>query len=254
MKLVSLVAAALACAAGTALADPIIIYPAPAPRCALGVAIELRPSGTWIGTDGGARCFVPRVRGVLDPRALATELDAAIGPCTAAIELAAIGGTSYADIVAAMDLAVARTSDLGFGATAITFPTTAAASHCRAPVPPAASGEPARPQPRPRGIALTSPKAPPALADHTPVVFATATAVELGTGGARTSIAPLADVARGAPSAPIAALDQALPHVAHGIAILQADRATDAVVIVRVATTLRAAGYDALLFAVKNTP
>src|SRR5262245_59520291 len=139
----------------------------PNPYCKAGltetISVEVVPDGAWIGDDViGARCFVARKRGALDTDALRAEL-ARIRTtgCMPGIELAGAAGTTYQDLVAAMDAAVlAKLTDPSIAPAAelsVSFDDTAAAR----------KGAPARCEATRTKPAAPATKAPPAATTAT---------------------------------------------------------------------------------------
>jgi biopolymer transport protein ExbD len=247
------------------------------------LAAQVTPQGVWLGLGPRIRCFIARKDGALDAGALETELRRLRGDDRSAIEISAIRGVPYQDLVGVMDISikvglidagVAPAKDLG-----TTFDHRAAARRsapARCAAPPAPRPVPAAPPaPAPKEPALqqlTRPPSPDELErrrqiferpitlpppskpdlSKVPVVIVTKTEITV----AGRALAAVPDVARG--SGVIQPLLDALDEAARGgnasdgPVIVQADGEVDAVVILRIAVTATRAGYDNVLFAVKN--
>lgn len=235
--------------------------PAPAHDCGF-VAIYVDKAGTWLATgrDDKARCFAPRKAGALDNAWLEAQLSKAkaheCGPSSA--EIAAANDVVYQDVITTMDVAV----KVGFVDTGLSTPAElsvplasanpkGAASECPATLipPEAAAAQPSRPSSSPTPSPTPSPGSGPATLANAPVLVISKDALVLKVGDTSTEIATVAD-ARTATK--LDALTKALPPTTKGLLILQADESTPSSVITTVVTTAKAAGYDNLLFAVKN--
>jgi len=252
--------------------------PAPAPKppptpCSISVFVDA--TNAWIGTTAGT-CRVARAELGDELRSLKQSFPKA---CSPPLELASDTGV-YQDLISAMDVAVKEGFiDVGLSsrdALSIALPSKDPASHCTAPQnavdPPPLP--PAEPSPTPKigsdgtiEITLPPPEAGAKQAlQVAPVLVVTKTemlyqnepitidqlaprlAVEtkktLATLGPRQQKA-CADAKRGLRPAP----GNICPI---GLLILQADAATPITTINRIVTTSKEAGYDNLLFAVKN--
>jgi len=225
------------------------------------VAIEVVANGAWIGASDGARCFVARRDGALDAAALDAELKtlrgAPGGSCTTSIEIAGATGTSYQDVITAMDHAIkvgfVDTGVLDPAALSVSFDDSAARqkhapAHCVGSASAAAVSTSTRlASASPAGAAPTNPDLAKA-----PVIVITRTSVEL----AGKDVGTAAKLAAG--KGPIDALVKALKALTPaegagaGILILQADASTSMALINRVIESGKAAGFANALFAVKN--
>ncbi len=224
------------------------------------VAIYIDKAGTWLATgrDEKARCFAPRKNGALDTEWLEAALRKAkaheCAPSSA--EIAAANDVPYRDVITAMDFAV----KVGFMDTGLSSPAElsvplasaspkGAASEC----PPTLIEPDATAAAAAGSATAPSPPSPPASGPdklkNAPVLVITKDMLTLDAGGTSTEIAKLAD-ARSA--AKLDALTKALPPTHDGMLILQADESTPSNVINAVITTAKSAGYDNVLFAVKN--
>jgi biopolymer transport protein ExbD len=231
-------------------------------RCTPKVAsVALVKRGVWIGIVKGDRCFVPRRNGALDLAALDAALDAAHdAACTTALEIAAAPGLTYQDLALGMDHGIqAGFSDVGLTdpkGLSIAFSDhrtdeKKAAAHCAAPTAKAAPVEkPPAPEP-----ALPAPAKPQGSKDEfadVPVIVIMPTGLTL----AGQSLATMKELvtAKGPLPKLVAAL-RALPKsspATEGLAIVQADEHTDVLAITRAVQSAKDAGFDKLLFAVKN--
>ncbi len=230
--------------------DSIAIHPSPAtaaPGCFREYQIYVVPGGVWIATAADQRCYAPRRAGEID----AAWLDAEIGTyrsdtCSLTASIAAAPNVAYRDTINVMDIAIkhgpdaglADASDLVYGP--LPDDPHGANSHCAAPKD---QQQPAR-APDPTPLLPTNDAG---LRDA-PVVIVTKTELQFD----HRSLATTAALRKG--SGAIAELASALPPRApsHGVLILQADELTDASVIGRIVVTAKAAGFDDVLFAVKN--
>jgi biopolymer transport protein ExbD len=250
----------------------------------LSLLVDL--DGIWLARTSSTRCFAPRRTGSLDLDWLRTELMSLRDPDSSAIEIAGKSAVPYQEIITVMDIAVQRglidaglSEPDGLGVSFAGIDRAKALRHCdpsAKPTPKAGSDvAPAtahgtsgmtdrRPETGSDAPAKTGngasvnaasdpldpPPARPKLAEG-PVVQITRTEIAVVKGNDRTTVAPLAAVATG--SGPITRLERALPaNSTNGMAILQADQQTDMRVISRVVETLKHAGYDNVLFAVKS--
>jgi biopolymer transport protein ExbD len=234
------------------LTKPITIEPRerdarPADNCG-SVALYLGDKGIWLatGTDEKARCYAPHKAGALDHQWLEAQLGATkTADCAPAVELAAAATRSYQDVVEAMDTAVK-----------VGLPNVGLSSIDELPVPLATADTKGAAKKCPAGAiagkaaAADAPKPPPGDARDTlssaPVIVITRDDIMLGA----ESIAKVADAKSG--TGELAPLRKALPVPKTRLVILQADQSTPAGVIDRVVKTAKAAGYDNLMFAVKN--
>jgi biopolymer transport protein ExbD len=161
-------------------------------------------------------------QGALNQAWLETELRAAKSDDRSDMEVHAHRGVLYRDAIAAMDIAVkVGLMDVGL------------ADDADVDEKNAASPPPPLPQLGPNALV----DAPVVIITHDEVMFQ------------GKNVATVSDVAAGAPV--IAALTAVLPKKP-SLAILQADQGTDMIVINRVVTTLKHAGFDNVMFAVKN--
>ncbi len=216
------------------------------------VAIYLDGDGTWLATgrDAKSRCYAPNKAGTPDSDWLETQLRRAqANPCgPSASELAGADDVPYQQVITAMDVSVkAGFVDTGLSSpTALSVPLAAAdpkgaASECPATLlPPKPVTAPVRTAPRASGTDAL--KAAPAL-------IVTKTELTLTVKDTRTVIATLADATA---ATTLASLTKALPSSTDGLLILQADESTPTKIIYLVVETAKAAGYDNVLFAVKN--
>jgi len=245
------------------------------------VAIHLVAKGAWLGTSGGARCFVPDIAaGAVDATALDVEL-ATLAPCTKTLELAAGAGVSYQDMVTVMDRAAfAGMRDVGVSSIkdlVVAFDDSAAArkkapAHCTPTPPPAASAtpataakpaKPAAPFKPPSKVfidalgkpdAKGSADAAPSDLAGVPVIVVSKTEISVGDQKLGT-IKKLAAGKGGGPIAPLVKALTTLPSsdaVNAGIVVVQAEAATDGAVIGRVIESTKDAGFDNLMFAIKT--
>ncbi len=221
-------------------AEPIqLLAPsAPGAPCELDpVAITVVAEGAWIGAKGSVPCLRRRVNG--DRSAIVSELrrlaQHAAG-CNVPIELSAAGTVSYQELTTVMDLAVLS----GLSDVRLASPDHAVIAK-----------RPAGDCPLPGGRRDATPSTQVARGSASlasaPVVIVTTDAVLLG----GKTIAPLTDVSVGGPT--LTALERALPaHPSDGTIVVQADKSIDSVVVLRIVETLQHAGYDNVLFAVKQ--
>ncbi|HEY5945718.1 MAG TPA: hypothetical protein VIV40_09515, partial [Kofleriaceae bacterium] len=218
-------------------------------------------TGTWLATgrDDKSRCFAPRKGNALDSAWLEAQLRKvkAIECSPSAAELASNDDVPYREVIETMDTAV-KTGfiDVGLASPAdLTVPLATATpkgalTECPASV---IAIEAKAPAGQPAAAADQPPPAhsgPDTLA-KAPVLIVTRDKIELHLGDATTAIATLAE-ARTQPGK-LDKLTKALPaSKGGGMLILQADESTPTTVINRVITTAKAAGYDNIMFAVKN--
>jgi biopolymer transport protein ExbD len=223
------------------------------------VAIYIDKRGTWLATGRDAKswCFAPRKSGTLDSDWLEAQLRRAKDhPCgPSSTELAAADDVSYQEVVLAMDVAIkAGWMDTGVSSpTALAVPLATAnpkgaASECPATL---IAVEPSAAPP----AAAPPPAAPPGQASSpnklasAPVLIVTKDKLTLKVKDTSTDIATLAEAQA---AAKLDALIKALPPTRDGLLILQADESTPTKVINRVVESAKVAGYDNILFAVKN--
>jgi len=164
-----------------------------------------------------------RLDGAFEPAWLEAQLKAIKQPDCSALTLKTGDGVRYQTAIDAMDAAV----KVGFVDTGLD-----------------GSIDPSPPLP-PRAAAAPAKDSPTGLA-QAPVVVITKTDVTVG----GTPVATVAALASG--NARIEPLVAALADKPGNLVILQADASTDGHVINRIVGTLRAAGFDNVLFAVKN--
>jgi biopolymer transport protein ExbD len=219
------------------------------------VAIYISKQGTWLATgrDAKSRCFAPRNGIALDNDWLEAQLrKAKEHPCSpSSAEIAAADDVSYGDVTSAMDYAIKA----GFMNTGVASPESlsvplagaspkGAASECPATLiavePDAKPSAPSQPSP-----SQPAPSGPDKLA-AAPVLVVTKDELTLKDN----VIATVADVMK--TTGKLDALIKALPPTRDGLLILQADQSTPTKVINRVVESAKAAGYDNLMFAVKN--
>ena len=219
------------------------------------IAMYIGEQGIWVGAPPDVRCFGIRTAGKLDAVWLERELRqvrAATGRCNPSFELAASPNVAYQDVILAMDVAlktgfvdVGLSDPAGLG---VAFASSPPASSTRCP-----QLEDLEPSTAPAAASLPRPTAPRAGLAEAPVIIVTRTEISivLSPQTTRVLVMTVADAARGAGL--IAQLTEAFDKTpAKGLAILQADQRTDAHVINRIVLTSKAAGFDNLLFAVKN--
>lgn len=224
--------------------DSIAIKPGGArvPSCE-PVALAVRADGLRIATRADGRCFRARADGRLDLAWLEAELKAALGlDCAPSLEIGTTADVKYQEVISVMDVAMkAGIVDLAVASMAelsvkLDGDPTQDAAHCPAMV---VSKEPAQASP-------PGPSSRSALA-NAPVVVVTRDEVLV----AGEHVASIAELAQG--EGTIAALVAALPTApANRSIILQADERTDMKVVVRTIETLKGAGYDNVMFAVKT--
>jgi biopolymer transport protein ExbD len=221
---------------------------ADAPKCPVAAG-RIVAHGEWLAITGGARCFAPNKDGKPDPDVLGAGLQALAAAlptdCTRSIQLAADSDTSYQNVVTTMDLAIKA----GLADVQLTDPSGLSvkiddsdalerkARHCAAPAAPAA----------PAPVTTTSPNKD-AMKDA-PVLVITPTDVSVD----GTSVGAVKTLAKG--KGVIPALTKALAAHKGGdkhTVIVQADVSSSVALINRVIATTKQAGYDNVLFAVKN--
>lgn len=224
------------------LRDQLAAAPRPAPPAANcgAVSIAVVPAGIWLGINDTTRCFGKRRGTALDTDWLEAELRPLTKrDCRPAVELAGEASASYQELITVMDVAVkVGLVDIGLSSeTPVAFakldPATATV-HCAAGAPKVANEV---------GPAVAAAGSN-ALASA-PVVVITKTQITVQ----GKDVISTADAAK---QPDLEALVHALPHAPGGLIILQADQTTSAVVIDHVVKTLKRAGYDNVLFAVKN--
>jgi biopolymer transport protein ExbD len=237
------------------LASKIEIKPGDRPGGCNGgvVAIYVTSEGTWIATgkDAASRCYAERKGGQLDLSWLEAELKQFVGlPCLPTIELASEDEVLYKDVIHTMDVAVkVGLSEVGLSTVEeLSAPMNDATAdkstqaHCPATTIALESGS-AAPLRKPAPVLTGS--GSDALA-KAPVVIITRD--EITVGGSR--VASVKESTKG--TGAFDELAKALPPARDGLLILQADESTPSVVIDRVVTTSKAAGFDNILFAVKK--
>lgn len=227
--------------------------PAPADACGF-VAIYVSEAGTWLATgrEPAARCFAPRQGGALDRDWLEAQLvRAKRQPCNpSSAELAGAATVAYKDLVAAMDVAV-KTGFMDVGLSSVgdlavplaTADPKGAAKECPASLIPVEASAVAETKPRPPATSGTD------RLKNALVVIVTKRELTLKIGDVAKEIATIADAEN---TGQLDALTAALPRTTDGMIILQADESTSAKVINLVIAAAKAAGYDNVLFAVKN--
>jgi biopolymer transport protein ExbD len=267
-------------------ARPIVVAPrAAAAPCVSPdvneVAVQVGRRGVWIGNEGGTRCFVAR-HGAIDGAAIQTEVgylrDVFQPDCEGSGSVTAAPGIAYQDVVSAMDgLKAAGIAKIALGDAAtrsIHFPAgeaaeKAAPAHCRAAAAAAPPPAPAHPRagapagasrPMTPTIPLPSRPAPaaPDLADA-PIAIITRTEVDVVIGGVHHRGGTVAELTAWKPAAR-KRLARALaaapsPPSSHGgdrTIVIEADKDADYGVLNHVIETAKDAGFDNLLFAVKN--
>ena len=232
---------------------------ADAPKCPTAAA-RVVAHGEWLAISGGAKCFAPDKDGKPDPDVLGAGLSALAAAiptdCGRAIEIAGDSDVSYQNLIATMDLAIkAGLPDVGLtdaSGLSIKIDDSAAleksARRCAPPPKPAPAPAPAPASPPSPGAVPPAPPAPSVRAD-VPIVILSTTTLTLD--GA--TLGDVATLAKG--KGVIPALVKALrahktsdPHTM----ILQADQASNTAVVNRVVASGKQAGYDNVLFAVRN--
>jgi hypothetical protein len=235
--------------------------PHPKPRCDAkrdGVlSIEVRGDGVWVGSTRGERRFVARCQGEIDGAGVAASLEAVARDAFAGrtdVEVAAVGGLSYQDLITAMDFAIkAGFPDVGLtepDSLTVRFPlqprdADRVAAWCGQPAPlradsspsPCTSGDSSKPQLTHDDLA------------RTPIVVITQTEITIA-GGRITTPEMLASGDRRAAEALAKAMQAAAP-VQSGFVIVQGDAGTDTAIINAVVRAAKDAGCSPL-FAVKN--
>ncbi len=219
----------------------------PVATCVRDFQIYIDTGGVWIATAADQHCYAPRRAGAIDT----TWLDAEIATfesatCGAEADVASAPGVVYQDTIHAMDIAIKHGMDSGLddpgSLTYGPLPTDpqGARSHCAPP----------KDQPMTARAPAPTPSLPTTDAGlrQAPVVIVTKTELQFE----HHALATTAALRKG--SGAIAELTAALPpgRKSQGVLILQADELTDAIVINRIVLTAKAAGFDNLLFAVKN--
>jgi biopolymer transport protein ExbD len=213
------------------------------------VVLAVRSDGLRLATRADGRCFRARAAGQLDLAWLEAELTTALAhDCAVTIEIGATPDTKYQEVVSVMDVAMKAGIGGAIGMTSMADLSvkldgdpTKDAAHCPAMV---MSKAPAEPAPAAAAPPVTSTGS--ALA-KAPVVIVSRDEVTVG----GKHVASVAELAAG--DGTIAALVAAVPATpADRTVILQADQSSDMKVITRIIDTLKGAGYDNVLFAVKN--
>ncbi|MEO8703003.1 MAG: hypothetical protein ABI867_23355 [Kofleriaceae bacterium] len=210
------------------------------------IAVKLEVDGIWVGAPPNIRCYGPKQQGVYPFAWLDDQLhmfkDAIDRDCTPSFQVAADSSTPYQEMVHVMDLAIRRGFlDIGFADSAgleVKFDRVdlVTAKTCSAPTR-------VSPGPRPRTVHLPPDKH---ALKAAPVIAVSKTAIFLD----GTQIVDLATL----PS------DYGIPTLTKALGtpkgstmvILQADASTSAILINRIVTACKAAGFDDLLFATSS--
>jgi biopolymer transport protein ExbD len=221
------------------------ITPSQVPSCAPAV-LAVRADGLRLATRADGRCFRPRAAGQLDLAWLEAELKTSLASdCAPSMEIGAAADVKYQEVVSVMDVAMkVGIVDVGMASMSalpvkLDADSTKDAAHCPAMV---VADAPAAPVSAAAAPPVTSTGS--ALA-KAPVVVVTRDGIFVA--GKR--VVWLVDLAR--TKGTIAALVAALPTSDHSV-ILQAEESSDMNIIVRVLETLKGAGYDNVMFVVKN--
>lgn len=231
--------------------------------CAGFVSIYVDLKGIWLATgrDPKSRCFAPRKQaappgiGKLDADWLEAELrKVKASKCSpSSAELAAATDVPYSDVIALMDTSIkAGVVDVGLSDPAsLSVPLASAdpksaASECPASI----IHFDAKDHEAAAGTGVPPPGHSTDALKNAPVLIITKDKLSLSIAGTPTELGTVADAKAGTGN--FAPLTKALPAAKHAMLILQADESTSATVINRVIATAKAAGYDNILFAVKN--
>ncbi|HUJ57118.1 MAG TPA: hypothetical protein VLX92_01435 [Kofleriaceae bacterium] len=220
--------------------------------------IELDKAGVWLATSTSAWCFAAMTPDGYDYEWLEHQVREAQGDpdCVYMVEVAADPGVSYQDIIHAMDTAIrAGRPDIG-----LTDPSglenqtprdrKTAAATCAKPEPVANGSAGSAVWNAGSGSIDSLPASGSQALAKVPVVVITKTELEVRGEGLAPKTIPIATLP---PGSTIAALASALPvKPASNMIILQADKDTDAGLISRTVSTLKQAGYDNVLFAVRD--
>lgn len=260
-----------------------IAKPTPEPASACDtLVISLDATGTWIGAPPETRCFASHADGAPDIDWIERELAAlhrtihAAG-CQPGIELAAAAPIRYQHMIHAMDTAV----KVGFPDVGLSDPESLAMKFSATAQPPARCGAPklaaGAKKPPSRGTAMdleegrvdpdhkpgtigpngeiTATREQIGLDDRknmlasAPVIVVTRTEISVA-GKASITVAEAAALT--GHSIPALATTLGKPKDKYATAILQADESITMKVINLVVNTAKSAGYDNILFAVKN--
>lgn len=240
------------------------------------IVVALTPDGVWL--DGGQkmRCFIARKRGVIDPGVLEVQLRRLRVEGSSEVAISALRrGVTYRELVEVMDVSIkiglispqlSTIEDLG-----VTFDDTAkgrAAAPAQCPSRTTAPPKPSPPAEPPlrhltrppseteiSSIEILRAQTPLALPakqalTNAPVVVITKSEIVFK----GQTITLVADIAggKGVIEPLLTVLDTARSDPADARLIVQADEALDAMVIHRVCATATAAGFNDVLFAVKN--
>ncbi|HTJ42699.1 MAG TPA: hypothetical protein VL463_11425 [Kofleriaceae bacterium] len=253
-------AALLLCASVARADDTIKIQPNAEARCTdapeVKIAIEVVSRGAWLGSSTGARCFVAKGNDTALDAELGNVMASMTPDCSRSVELGAVAGVSYQDVVTVMDAAVkAGFVNIGISdpkSLSIQFTDTVAKekanAHCTVkPVSTPSAGTKPAASTATKGIpSAPAPATKPDLA-KAPVVIITTAEVTLD----GKSLGTVKSLAKG--KGTIAPLVTALKAITDkGPLVLQADKTTDAAVINRVILSGKAAGFDNVLFAIKT--
>lgn len=214
------------------------------------VAIQIDTGGAWLGAPPDVRCFAPRAGTDLDVGWLDAELKrlrAAIDStrCPSRVELAVTADATYKEAIAAMDAATRA----GFTAVSLVAPGALAMSFAGPPPTATTCGD---------TVDVGTPTgatAPGAVSASTRTHVSATTPIIVVTGDAitanRKQVATLAEASQS--EGPIPALANAIGTAGGDrTIILQADAATSARVMNRVVETAGRAGFDEVIFAVKQ--
>jgi biopolymer transport protein ExbD len=223
-------------------------------RCGGFVSIYIDEDGTWLATgrDSVSWCFTPRKDKELDHVWLEAQLRGLTTlKCPAgSVELAAHRHVPYRDVIATMDVSIkAGLMDVGLSSPEeLAVPLAKADSKnarrsCPASVIPP---DPAPTPPAPRDPQTSGTD----RLKNAPVVIVTKLELTLEVGDKTTPLGFVDDVRK--VTGKLDALVKALPPARDGMLILQADESTPADVINLVIISAKTAGYNNLLFAVKN--
>ncbi|HEU0031965.1 MAG TPA: hypothetical protein VFQ53_15135 [Kofleriaceae bacterium] len=215
----------------------------PDPDACEDLVLRLDRDGTWLRAGTTTRCFARYADGHVDRDWLARQLETARNACHPSISVVASDGIAYQALIDAMDVIVAiGYPDVGLAARddARIFDGAKRSKDCAAPHKQTAL-------PAPRTIPASG-GGPDAL-QSAPVVIVTRDELMFSTGGDRRTLAKLSELGTGT----LDALAAAFPKdPKHRLWILQADVATPATLVHRIVETAKTAGYDSVLFAVKN--
>ena len=233
-----------------------------APKCDGGtVIVHINEDGVWVvtGMDPKSRCFGKRAGTDLDTKWLETELaQFKTLDCKPSVDVSAEASVRYQDVISAMDVSVkVGLIEVGLASPEdmpVSFKPSEQekyAQHCPATViasadmKGSAAGAPSATGHR---TLVPAPGAPPADVKSAPVVIVTKQ--EISVAGKMTD--EVKDAASGSGELKGLALALVKPATPDAPVIIQADQDTPATVINRVVLTIKTAGYDNVLFAVKN--